>query len=146
MQENNKIFISLGTNLGNREENLQNAISELEQFIKITQKSSIYETEPVGYKDQDWFLNMVIEGETALSPQELLKKTQNIEKKLGRTKTFKDGPRIIDLDILFYNSDQINEPNLTIPHPEIQNRSFVLTPLAEIASKNNQIKTWTSQK
>ena len=131
----NSVFIGLGTNLGNREQNLKKALIELKTFIKIKHKSSVYETKPVGYKNQSDFLNMVIEGQTTLTPRRLLVSLKKVEKKLGRKKTFKNGPRIIDLDILFYEHTILKQRDLIIPHPEIQNRAFVLIPLAEIAAK-----------
>ena len=131
----NSVFIGLGTNLGNRKQNLKKALIELKTFIKITHKSSVYESKPVGYKNQPDFLNMVIEGQTTLAPRKLLASLQKVEKKLGRKKTFKNGPRIIDLDILFYEHTILRQHDLIIPHPEIPNRAFVLIPLAEIAAK-----------
>ena len=127
-------FIGVGSNLGNREVNIQNAFEFLNSSgIKILKQSTIIETEPVGYLNQGKFLNGVIKVETALSPQELLLELKLIEKKLGRVKTIKDGPRVIDLDILLYDDAVLNLPNLIIPHPEIYERDFVLNPLMEIA-------------
>lgn len=128
-----KIYIGLGTNLGDREQNLQIALKELSNFSKITKSSSIHETRPVGYKNQNDFLNMVIEIETDLSPTELIIRLQEVEHKMGRVKIIKNGPRIIDLDILLYGKKKIYEPNLIIPHPRMYKREFVLKPLAEIA-------------
>lgn len=133
MKKDNTVFIGLGTNLGDREKNLKNAIADMQKFIAIEHISSIYETQPVGYEKQGWFLNMVIQGQTQLSPRHLLKKLKAVEKKSGRKPTFHEGPRIIDLDILFYADNIISCDDLIIPHPEIQNRGFVLTPLNEIA-------------
>ncbi len=132
MNEQETVFIGLGTNLGDREKNLRQALEHIQAFIDIERSSSIYETEPVGYEDQDWFLNMVVEGHTRLSPLQLLRKLQEIENRIGRKRTIKNGPRIIDLDILFYSDKVLTAENLIIPHPAIQNRSFVLTPLHEI--------------
>lgn len=133
MNETSTVFIGLGTNLEDREKNLEEALEEIRKFIEIEKLSSIYETQPVDYEDQDWFLNMVIQGETKLSPRQLLSKLQKTENKMGRTPTVRKGPRIIDLDILFYSNKILAFDDLTIPHPEIQNRSFALTPLNEIA-------------
>src|SRR3989338_6143597 len=128
-----KTYIALGTNLGDREKNLQTALIELEKFCKIIKKSSIYETEPVGFKEQDNFLNMVIEATTNLSPTELIINLQEIEHKMGRIKEVENGPRIIDLDILFCDDLLINMPNLLVPHPRLHKRNFVMEPLVEIA-------------
>lgn len=165
MKLSNSVFIGLGTNLGNRERNLKKALEHIKAFIKIEYTSSIYETEPVDYEDQAWFLNMVIKGTTKLSAIHLLEKLQSIEDSMGRVRTIKSGPRIIDLDILFYSDKIINCGDLIVPHPEIQNRSFVLTPLQEIApefmhpklkkkmthllnrlKQNKQVRKWTNPK
>ena len=130
----NKVFIALGTNLGNREENLETAMTEIAKFVTIIAKSSIYETDPVGYANQGKFLNMVIEIHTTLDPKELLNQLQGIEDKMGRTRETKNGPRIIDLDILLYEDQIIKSEGLEIPHPRMTERKFVLQPLNEIAS------------
>ena len=127
-----KAYIGIGSNLGNKEENIRKAIELIKEKCKILKVSSLYETEPVGYKEQDWFLNCAIEIETKLKPQELIKFLLLIEKKLGRIRTVKNGPRTIDLDILFYGSEIINEKNLIIPHPRLHERLFVLEPLKEV--------------
>ena len=127
------VFIGLGTNLGDREQNLRHALGYIRHFLRIEQASSIYETQPVGFSDQGWFLNMVVRGTTLLSPEELLRCLLSAEAAMGRKRTVRNGPRIIDLDILFYADRIISSEDLHIPHPEIQNRSFVLTPLHEIA-------------
>jgi 2-amino-4-hydroxy-6-hydroxymethyldihydropteridine diphosphokinase len=131
----NNIFIALGTNIGNRRDNLNNALSALEekQIFQIDQSSHIYETEPWGYLDQDSFLNMVIQGSSIHPPTILLKKLKSLEIQLGRSPTFHYGPRVIDMDILFYDQQIVKTPKLIIPHPEMQNRDFVLFPLCEIA-------------
>jgi len=130
-------FIGLGSNVGDREENIKKAISLLKNNINIKVKkvSSLYETEPVGYVDQGEFLNAAIEIETDLTPHELLKITKGIEEKLKRDRKIKWGPRTIDLDILLFGDLRIDEPHLNVPHPEIKNRAFVLIPLAEIAGQ-----------
>lgn len=138
----NKIYIGIGTNIGNRQHNLETALNEIAEFSTITKKSSIYETEPVGFKPQPDFLNMVIEIDTDLTPSQLIIKLQEIEHKMGRVREIKNGPRIIDLDILLYNDLVINHPDLTIPHPRLTERSFVLEPLFEIAPEIN-LSLWT---
>lgn len=130
----NRVYIALGTNIGDREKNLQTALLELGKNCNITKKSSVYETEPVGFKGQDDFLNMVIEMKTELLPTELIINLQEIEHRMGRVKEILDGPRIIDLDILFYDNQLIDTPNLKVPHPRLQKRNFVLKPLMEIAA------------
>lgn len=128
-------YIALGSNIGNRQKNLEIALDKISKINTITKQSAIHETKPVDYHDQPKFLNMAIEIETKLSPSELLKKLQEIENKIGRTRSIKKGPRIIDLDILLYNNEIIDKPNLKIPHPAMHQRSFVLDPLSEIAPK-----------
>lgn len=128
-----KVFIGIGSNLVDKKKNIQNAIKSVKEKCKILKASSLCETEPVAYKKQDWFLNCAIEVGTELEPLELLDFLQSIEKKMGRVRTIKNGPRIIDLDILFYDDKIINEPNLTVPHPRLHERLFVLEPLKEIA-------------
>lgn len=127
------VFIGLGTNLGDRAENLHTALSELKRYMHIEQCSSIYETEPVGYKLQGWFLNMVVRAGTDLSPHELLHRLQATELHMGRRPAVAKGPRIIDLDILLFADLVLTDDTLIIPHPELQNRGFVLVPLNEIA-------------
>lgn len=119
--------------MGDRDENIRKAVRYIEEEqIKIIKQSSIIETEPVGGPPQDKFLNLVIEIQTAFSPHDLLKTLKNIEKKLGRIKTIQDGPRPIDLDILLYDDIQLSTPELTIPHPRMLSRDFVMKPLQEI--------------
>jgi 2-amino-4-hydroxy-6-hydroxymethyldihydropteridine diphosphokinase len=128
------IYLSLGSNVGDREANLRAAITALASAaIEAKQVSSIYETEPVDFLDQPWFLNCVVEAETNLEPHALLQSLQAIESQLGNKKEFANGPRKIDLDILLYGSDTIATSNLQVPHPRMHLRRFVLTPLAEIA-------------
>lgn len=127
-------YIGIGSNLGNRQQNINKAISYLKDSDKIEVKkvSSIYETEPIGGPPQGKFLNGVIEIETDLSPLDLLDRLDEIEMKLGRVRSEKNGPRTIDLDILLYSDIQINNERLTIPHPHMQEREFVLRGLREI--------------
>jgi 2-amino-4-hydroxy-6-hydroxymethyldihydropteridine diphosphokinase len=128
------VYLSLGSNVGDREVNLRAAIAALAQAgVQVKQVSSIYETEPVDYLDQPWFLNCVEEAETELLPLALLQALRAIESQLGSQKEFAKGPRKIDLDILLYGSDTIATPDLQVPHPRLHLRRFVLTPLAEIA-------------
>ncbi|MCW4017233.1 MAG: 2-amino-4-hydroxy-6-hydroxymethyldihydropteridine diphosphokinase [Candidatus Bathyarchaeota archaeon] len=126
-------FIALGSNIGDREGNIRNAFQFLEAQLTVLKASSIYETKPMYLENQDWFLNCAAKVETDLSPQQLLKFLKNIEKEFGRKVVERNGPRIIDLDIVFYGNQVVDEPDLQIPHPRIQERAFVLVPLAEIA-------------
>ncbi|NOZ63512.1 MAG: 2-amino-4-hydroxy-6-hydroxymethyldihydropteridine diphosphokinase [Caldiserica bacterium] len=129
-----RIFLSLGSNVGDKETNLSRCRAILQrEGIKIRKTSSLYLTPPWGKTDQPEFLNQVIEAETALSPRELLFLIKSIERKMGRESREKWGPRIIDIDILFYGDKIIEEENLVIPHPLIAERAFVLLPLHEIA-------------
>ena len=128
------VYLGLGSNLNNRENNIQRAFVELEKNnIQILKRSSIIETDPLGGPPQGKFLNAVIKIKTSLSPQDLLTLSKSIEQKLGRTETVVNGPRIIDIDILFYNEERIHTPQLTIPHPRMLERDFVMKPLKEIA-------------
>jgi 2-amino-4-hydroxy-6-hydroxymethyldihydropteridine diphosphokinase len=128
------VYLSLGSNVGDREANLRAAIEALPPAgVRLRQLSSIYETEPVDYLDQPWFLNCAVEAETELTPQALLGALRSIESQLGSQKQFAKGPRKIDLDILLYGPETINTPDLQVPHPRMHLRRFVLTPLAEIA-------------
>ena len=130
-----KIYIGLGSNEGNRFKNLQRALQLLSKDprIELNKVSSMYETEPLGYTNQNKFLNAVCEVSTSISPYQLLDLLKNIEKKMGRKKTFKWGPRNIDLDILLFDALVINVNGLHIPHKELDKRKFVLLPLCEIA-------------
>jgi len=127
------IYIALGTNLGDRVANLRAAIESLAPDVKVLRASTIYETPPWGYTDQPAFLNMVIEAESSLHPRALLDYLKEKEKSLGRVESFRYGPRQIDLDILFYDDLVLDEEDLTIPHPRLHERAFVLVPLAELA-------------
>jgi 2-amino-4-hydroxy-6-hydroxymethyldihydropteridine diphosphokinase len=124
------VYLSLGSNLGDRAENLRRAIEQLHGVRRV---SSFYETEPVDVADQPWFLNCVAEIEIGGSPLELLRELQAIEQGLGRVRTIPRGPRTVDLDILFFADTVMDMPELTIPHPRLEVRRFVLEPLAEIA-------------
>jgi len=132
---NGQIYVGLGSNMGDKEKNLAQAIYQIEQIEKIivTRKSSLYITSPWGKTDQDEFLNQVIEIETELTPLELLDVLQKIEIKLGRLRNGKWGPRVIDLDILLFGEETIALHELVVPHPHLYARLFVLVPLQEIA-------------
>ena len=128
------IHIGIGSNLGNRQDNCLEAVRQLERHrVAVVKRSSMIETEPWGVTDQPQFINMAIEAETALFPEELFLLMKKIEKNMGREKTVHWGPRVIDLDILFYDDLVFNTEELTIPHPHLHDRDFVLTPLMEIA-------------
>ena len=127
-------YIGIGSNLGDKVSQCEKAISEILKTDrhKLLARSSFFKTKPMGYTCQDWFINGVIKIETELEPLELLRLLKNIESRLGRKKTFQWGPRAIDLDILFFDEKQIQVEGLQIPHPFLQERQFVLIPLAEI--------------
>jgi 2-amino-4-hydroxy-6-hydroxymethyldihydropteridine diphosphokinase len=127
------IHLALGTNLGNRTSNLRRALAAFPPAVTILAESSVYETPPWGMTDQPPFLNMVIKGETRLAPMDLLQYLKQIESELGRVPTVRYGPRLIDVDILFYNSLILDTPELTIPHPRLHERAFVLVPLADLS-------------
>jgi len=126
-------FLALGSNIGDRLAHLRAAIQALEPEVNPTECSPVYETPPWGYTDQPKFLNQVVMAETDLSPADLLIYLKDIEEGLGREKSFLYGPRLIDLDILFYDHQVINSPPLTIPHPRMHDRGFVLMPLNDLA-------------
>ena len=135
MGERELIYLSLGSNLGDRAASLQRAIDALPAVgVRVLRLSSVYETETVDFLNQPWFLNCVVEAETSLGPRRLLEGLQTVERKLGSKKLVPRGPRIIDLDILFYGSEAIHEAGLEIPHPRMAERRFVLVPLNELAS------------
>ncbi|MBS1873681.1 MAG: 2-amino-4-hydroxy-6-hydroxymethyldihydropteridine diphosphokinase [Acidobacteria bacterium] len=128
------VYLALGSNLGDRAANLGEAIRLLDgPELRVTRRSSIYETAPWGLAAQPWFLNMVLEAETSLLPKVLLGRTQRVEARLGRKRTVLNGPRTVDVDILLYGRFVIESEDLTIPHPRMCERRFVLEPLAEIA-------------
>lgn len=131
-----RVYIGLGSNLGNPEENLREALNMIDckPEIKVTAVSSLYLTEPVGLENQPWFYNCVAELETELNPEEFLDILQHIENELGRVRTIRWGPRTVDLDILLYGNLTIDTERLTVPHPRMQERAFVMVPLDEIAS------------
>lgn len=128
------VHLGIGSNIGDRKANCERALELLGgRGIKIKKVSSMYETKPWGLKEQPDFINMAAEAETDLSPEKLLDTLKRIEKEMGREETVKWGPRVIDLDILFYNDAIVDTQRLRIPHPFIRERDFVVTPLAEIA-------------
>ena len=127
------VYLALGTNLGDRLANLKQAILALTPQLEVKVKSSVYETPPWGFKDQPKFLNQVIKAQTYLDPEPLLKHLKRLEVALGRKETFRNGPRFIDIDILFYDDLILDKPSLVIPHPRLQERGFVLLPLMDIA-------------
>jgi 2-amino-4-hydroxy-6-hydroxymethyldihydropteridine diphosphokinase len=134
MAEVTLIYLSLGSNLGDRATNLECAVDALrETGVRVLRRSLLYETEPVDFLEQPWFLNCVVEAETLLAPRALLEALQGIEGKLGSRKLVPRGPRIVDLDVLFYGPDVIRAEGIEIPHPRLPERRFVLVPLAEIA-------------
>jgi 2-amino-4-hydroxy-6-hydroxymethyldihydropteridine diphosphokinase len=130
MPDGTLIYLSLGSNLGDRAANLERAI---EALPAAGVRALLYETEPVDLREQPWFLNCVVEAETSLSPRDLLAVLQGIERQMGSSKLIARGPRIVDLDVLFYGGEVIHTPEMEIPHPRMAERRFVLVPLAEIA-------------
>ncbi len=126
-------FVALGANLGDRAASLDESLQLIRSLGEIVRVSSTYETEPVGLADQPLFLNAVAQISTGLTARHLLNHLLEIEQRLGRTRTVRNGPRLIDLDLLLYGSFVIAEPGLDVPHPRLSQRRFVLAPLAEIA-------------
>jgi 2-amino-4-hydroxy-6-hydroxymethyldihydropteridine diphosphokinase len=127
------VYLSLGTNLGNRAANLKRAIASLPPQMTVKSKSKVYETPPWGYTDQEKFLNQVVKVTTYLEPEKLLKHIKRMEVAMGRKTSFRYGPRLIDIDILFYDDEILETPSLTIPHPNLHERGFVLLPMMDIA-------------
>jgi 2-amino-4-hydroxy-6-hydroxymethyldihydropteridine diphosphokinase len=128
-----RVIIALGTNLGDRMENLETAIAALAPFVTVLERSPVYDTDPKYVTDQPRFLNMVLAGETGMEPSALLAFLKEIEIRMGRAEGERFGPRPIDLDILFYGDEIIDLPELTVPHPRLAERAFVLRPLSDIA-------------
>jgi 2-amino-4-hydroxy-6-hydroxymethyldihydropteridine diphosphokinase len=128
------VYLSLGSNIGDREANLRAAIERLTAAaVEVRRQSRIYETEPVGFADQRWFLNMAVEAATGLFPLQLLTRIGKIEQALGRVRTIPNGPRTIDIDILLYGSTVMSTARLEIPHPRMHQRRFVLAPMVDLA-------------
>jgi len=126
------VYLALGSNLGDRLANLKQAIAFLTPQMEVKAKSQVYETPPWGFEDQPKFLNQVIKAKTYLEPEPLLKHLKRLEVALGRKESFPNGPRLIDIDILFYDDRVLNTPSLVIPHPRLQGRGFVLLPLMDV--------------
>lgn len=128
-------YVGLGSNLGDKEANIKKALEMLNTSpgVRVKRAASLYRTAPVGYTGQDWFLNTVAEVETSLSPHELLSLLLAVEERLGRVRTVRWGPRTVDLDLLLFGGEEINTPDLVVPHPRMGERAFVMVPLAELA-------------
>lgn len=139
---NNTAYIALGSNIGKKETYLKEAVKRLHEHpeVQVELISSIYETAPVGYKNQDDFLNMAVKITTSLRPEELLSLTQKIEQELGRTREVRWGPRTADLDILLYNRENIETEQLVVPHPRMYERLFVLVPMSEICPEIGEVQ------
>jgi 2-amino-4-hydroxy-6-hydroxymethyldihydropteridine diphosphokinase len=131
---NKIVYLSIGSNLGDRAANLATAVERLSKLGEVKAVSSFYETEPVDYTAQPWFVNCAVALETELMPRQFLARLQSIERGMGRRRTHGKGPRLIDLDILLFGNNIVDLPGLVIPHPEMHERRFVLEPLAEIAA------------
>lgn len=129
-----RAFLGIGTNIGNKMQNLSDAICSLNllPLTKVVDVSNVYETDPVGYDNQDDFFNIVVEIETELNPDNLLGAALGIEAGLGRVRTIKNGPRIIDVDLLLYENEVLNTKTLVLPHPRMMERDFVLIPLLDL--------------
>lgn len=132
---NKRAYLSLGSNTGDRARNLHEAITRLSQVGKVVAVSSFYETEPVEFTSQPWFLNCAVGIDTDKTPNELLQAALAIEQAMGRKRTQKKGPRNIDIDILLFEDEVVDEKGLKVPHPGLTSRRFVLEPLAEIAAE-----------
>ena len=126
-------YLGLGSNVGDREENLRAAIERLRAVVQVLRISPVYETDPVEFTEQRRFLNLVVEAETELFPMQLLTRTARVERELGRVRTVAKGPRTIDIDILLYGKTAVRSGRLEIPHPRMAERRFVLAPLADLA-------------
>jgi len=135
MMDKHLVYLALGSNLGSRENNLKRALAQLSLVVEIVAVSRLYETAPAYMLDQPAFLNMAVKGHTDLSPLDLLAYLKQLEADLGRQKTARYGPRVIDVDIIFYDDLVLNLPELIIPHPRLAERGFVLHPLVDIAGE-----------
>lgn len=129
------IYLGLGSNLGDRKVNLRRALKMLPPRVQVAERSPVYETEPMYLSDQPLFYNMVVRARTELSPVELLQHVKKVEKSMGRARESHNQPRVIDIDILFYNDKIIETEELEVPHPKISERAFVLAPMSDIAPK-----------
>ena len=129
-----RVYLSLGSNIGDRAGNIARAVAALASHgVRVTRASSLYETEPVDFREQDWFLNSVVEAETDLTPGQVMDALLKIERALGRQRLVPKGPRLIDMDILLFGSSIVRTPELEVPHPRMAQRRFVLVPFNEIA-------------
>jgi 2-amino-4-hydroxy-6-hydroxymethyldihydropteridine diphosphokinase len=128
----NKIILSIGSNVGNRQQNIENSLKELSRVSQIKKVSSMYDSEAILFEEQENFFNLVVEVEYKKNPQHLLKDIKKIEKLIGRKETFRYGPRVIDIDIIFFNNIDVQDKELTIPHYDWKNRRFVIEPLSEL--------------
>ena len=137
MKNFNKIILSSGSNIGDKKSNLETAINQINQFSTIKKISSIYESDPIFLKDQDNFFNLVLEIDYKKTVIELLETTKDVERRMGRKKIVKYGPRIIDIDIVFFNNQIVNSKDLVIPHYDWSNRVFVVKPLCELFKEFN---------
>ncbi len=129
------VYLALGSNLGDRQQNIERAVALLSPQVRVERLSSLYQTRPEGFLEQPVFLNAVLRGRTSLSPQALLRRAKEVEGELGRRPSFPNAPRPIDIDILFYDDRVMEAPGLVIPHPRLSERAFVLVPLSEIAPR-----------
>ena len=132
MKNFNKIILSIGSNVGDRKENIKHSLKELSRISEIKEISSIYDSEAILFKEQENFFNLVVEVEYKQSARDLLKDIKKIEKLIGRKETFRYGPRVIDIDIIFFNNIEVQDKELIIPHSDWQNRRFVVEPLSEL--------------
>ncbi|HJH10092.1 MAG TPA: 2-amino-4-hydroxy-6-hydroxymethyldihydropteridine diphosphokinase [Metalysinibacillus jejuensis] len=134
----NDVYLSIGTNIGEREDNLRRAVRLLAEQVTVETVSAVYETAAVGFTDQADFLNIAVHVKTALSPLAMLDVCQAIENELGRVRTVRWGPRVIDLDILLYNNENMNTERLILPHPRMYERAFVLIPLFDVVATQSE--------
>lgn len=141
MTQTTQVFIALGTNLGDRRANLEAGIEKLGRFVNVTQRSRLYESAPMYVTDQPAFLNMAVGGTTVLAPEDLLSALKDLEEEIGREPTFRNGPRLIDLDILYYDDRLMDTDTLNLPHPRIGERGFVLFPLNDMAPDWQDVRT-----
>jgi 2-amino-4-hydroxy-6-hydroxymethyldihydropteridine diphosphokinase len=128
-----QVWVGLGSNVGDKKANLTEALRRVQSFAEVIAISSLYKTDPVGYLDQDWFLNAAAGVRTVLEPQAFLQALLEVEQSMGRVRNIRNGPRTIDLDLLLWEGRVLDEPGLTVPHPRLPERRFVLEPLREIA-------------
>ncbi len=132
MKNFNKIILSVGSNVGDRQKNILNSLKELSRISQIKKVSSLYDSEAILFEAQENFFNLVVQIEYKKSPQDLLRDIKKIEKLIGRKETFRYGPRVIDVDIIFFNNIEVQDKELIIPHYDWQNRRFVIEPLSEL--------------